>query len=1427
MNKVSAVFLGIILFLNICQGGTITVDDDGPADHSNIQAAISVANPGDVVVVEDGTYTGSGNRDIDFLGKAITVKSKNGPANCIIDCQGSESDQHRGFYFHSGEDAGSVLNGFIIKGGYADYAGGIYCNGSSPTISNCIIKSNTSFPHSGAGGVYCVDSSCRIISCVIADNENPFTGGVLCWDAQPAIVNCTIVGNRGRYGGLLAVGSNVTISNCIIVGNLSSINIDISGGSTATVTYSDIQGGWPGAGNIDANPEFVDLAGGDYHLTADSPCVNAGDPGFVADPCDTDIDGQARVINGRVDMGADELGTEAPVLVVEPTVLGFHRQHPGDDPQVPYPQKLYIFNRAPQPMAWQILEDCPWLEFSPSSGVVTTETDEVMLNFDTSQLGSGTHKCRVTVAGEGALNGPVTVTIVVHFGHAYYVSLRGDGYRSIQNAIFAAHEGGMVLVGPGTHSGPGNHNIGFLGKAITVRGMDPNDPDIVAATVVECDADPYDFGCVFSFGVGEDADSVLSGLTARYKGPGRDRYGIICGESSPTISKCVITGGPGSRGYGIDLYRSSARIIGCTISGHNSFSEGGGISCYDYIGSRSEMGPYCAEIVDCLVSGNSGYQGGGINVRGTRAKIIGTTITNNVGQGRLAGGYGGGLYCFNSIVTVDDCTISSNTTGWNGRDGGGIRCDHSKLTVRRTVISDNSAGRYGGGIYVQDNSDVRLSSSVVAGNSALDGGGVHFAGANIGDITNCTIVGNNAEQAGGAITCTGPGLLITVSNSILWDNMAGQAGTEHISNDGPPIYNNIYSSCIEDANADDDLIPFGGEANGNIDDDPLFVNYPDDLHLSKASPCVNPGNPYSVAGSGSMDIDGQARVVGGRIDMGADEYAPMTKVTTPTGGEVWAAGSTHEVEWESYGVETVDLLLSENGGSSWEIIEGGLVADAGEYLWTLGEKSDSDSCVLSVVPSVADVNCIIINSGTFEINRMPGRPITPPGKAGKGKGSQENTTDSCELDLGCIKWRFDTAGPVTAAVTVGKNRIYVPSEDGNVYALDKEGALVWSCDVNSPIIGSPAVGSFGRVYVGADDGRVYAIAHNGKLLWNYSTGGFIYAGLRVGPDETIYVTSTDGAVHVLGPDGSRLWSFETGCFEKLGNSIMATPVFGADGTIYIGGFHDPNLYAIDPASKTVKWSRKFEYKVSISPWDPWDETITVWPQPFASPVFADDGTIYLSAVGDPNLYAIDPCDGSIIWPSRMIPYCENLPPLCLCCGIDEACDPWFGVPFSEWHLCDESPPLPWLWGARDRKSYCWSAPAIAPDGTIYVSFDDPYLRAVEPNGSIKWVTRLGDVGGFTLAVGCDGLIYAAGDDGYMYVVDSDGQEVGLFASDGALAHPVMGPGNTLLVSDSNGTVWAIGGDDCVAQQGRQEQQKGLVGQVTDLFFGLLKAVLKG
>ncbi len=189
---------------------------DGPK--ATIQAGIdaTAVASNDIVQVADDTYTGVGNKDLEFRGKAITVRSENGPDNCIIDCDGLG----RGFYFHWGEDANSVVEGFTITRGSVS-GGGVYCSESSPTITNCTISGSTG---TDGGAVYFANGSDATLSgCTITGNRfNYQCGGVYCSYSSPTISNCTITGNKANIyygGGVHCANSSPTIKNCTIAGN--------------------------------------------------------------------------------------------------------------------------------------------------------------------------------------------------------------------------------------------------------------------------------------------------------------------------------------------------------------------------------------------------------------------------------------------------------------------------------------------------------------------------------------------------------------------------------------------------------------------------------------------------------------------------------------------------------------------------------------------------------------------------------------------------------------------------------------------------------------------------------------------------------------------------------------------------------------------------------------------------------------------------------------------------------------------------------------------------------------------------------------------------------------------------------------------------------------------------------------------------------
>jgi len=481
----------------------------------------------------------------------------------------------------SGVDSTAILDGFTICAGNASMAnwqdakssgGGMYSQGSSPTVIHCTFKGNSATVWGGAIAV--LEGRPTLIDCLFAGNAAEFGGGILNEEGSPTIVNCsfrnnyadfgggmdntksgtvtltncTFRGNRARRsgGGMYNAESSAILTNCILSGNSANFGGGMEnnrrstlrlanctcignrastcgGGMTCTsessailvnttlwadgpdeiclmggfiaASYCNVQGGWPDAGNIDADPMLTP----DGHLQAGSPCVNSGEPHMASDVWPpTDIDGESRVLEGRVDIGADEFldrdGDRLPDWW-EQTYFGDpNAADPNDDPD--------------------------------GDGLPNIEEYEL---YSSNPVASPIHV--------NSSEGP---------------------FWTIQQGIDAADDGDTVLVGPETHTGPDNKNLDFRGKSMVLYA-----PDGPAATVIDCEYD----GRGFDFDSGETAAVIGFTITN-----GRADYGgaIRCEFSQPQIRNCVITGNVATEyGGGIYCNLSGPTLADCTISGNS------------------------------------------------------------------------------------------------------------------------------------------------------------------------------------------------------------------------------------------------------------------------------------------------------------------------------------------------------------------------------------------------------------------------------------------------------------------------------------------------------------------------------------------------------------------------------------------------------------------------------------------------------------------------------------------------------------------------------------------------------------------------------------------------------------------------------------------------------------------------------------------
>jgi len=387
---------------------------------------------------------------------------------------------------------------------------------------------------------------------------------------------------------------------------------------------------------------------------------------------------------------------------------------------------------------------------------------------------------------------------------------------NIQDAIDVAGAGDFIIVNDGIYNVGGRAVYGLttnrvsVDKAVTVQSVNGAGSTMIAGRLFLNGG--VAIRCAYL-----SSGAVLSGFT-------------LTNGSTPPVSGDLVREGSGG---GIWCEDNSAVVSNCVLTGNYVTGYGGGA--------------FQGTLFNCMLTNNSAGRGGGA----ASNTLFNCTLTHNSSLYRQSVNYGGGAYA----CTLSNCLLVGNQSMPDGYGGGAA---FSALTG---CVASNNAAAFGGGVYfgIANNSLISSNRASIAGgafsnilnncvlsrNLAIGDGG----GAASCTLANCTVVSNTSlSGASGGI------LAGSATNCILYFNSASQGG--------PNYFQSNLRSC--------DAVPLASGL-GNITNDPILLNLAGgDFHLQTNSPCINAGNNSSVASS--TDLDGNPRIAGGTVDIGAYEY---------------------------------------------------------------------------------------------------------------------------------------------------------------------------------------------------------------------------------------------------------------------------------------------------------------------------------------------------------------------------------------------------------------------------------------------------------------------------------------------------------------------------------------------------------------------------
>jgi hypothetical protein len=575
-------------------------------------------------------------------------------ANCTFSgnsAEGGEYGSHGGGMYNSSSSP-TLTNCTFNANSAASYGGGIFNAESSPMLTGCSFIRNAATNKGFGGGVFnAVYSSPTLTNCIFLGNVvtgrpaydgGSYYGGGMFNDVytSPTLTNCIFVGNSATYGGGIASSwssqtlinctftgnyafgsssviynsdsSSAMLANCIIWGNSDPYNTPINhySGGTTTITYSDVQyGGFPGVGNLDADPLFArnpspgadgkwgtaDDDYGDLRVSTWSPVVDAGDNSAVSPGIATDLAGNPRFLDVPftpdtgsgsppiVDMGAYELAPYAaakaggPYLVAQGHSVALNGLGAGSV-------------AGPLQFDWEWTGDGKYDDRTGSDPV-----------FDATGWPSGqvTVSLRVTDAASQSAIATADLTILPA---VFYVDANAAGannglswanaFTSLASALsaVAAGMGQEIHVADGTYkptTGTSRTTAFQLRNGVRVSGgyagVGAADPDArnpgLYPSILSGDIRTVGNSADNSYhvinGSGTNSSAILDGFTimagnANGSGSYNSGGGIYVSGGSPTITNCVFIANSASNGGGMYNTASSPMLTNCVFAGNSA-----------------------------------------------------------------------------------------------------------------------------------------------------------------------------------------------------------------------------------------------------------------------------------------------------------------------------------------------------------------------------------------------------------------------------------------------------------------------------------------------------------------------------------------------------------------------------------------------------------------------------------------------------------------------------------------------------------------------------------------------------------------------------------------------------------------------------------------------------------------------------------------